>query len=66
MAILGAFALAGGSLVAAIALSQTKPVQDYASQSDSALIRAAVTGLSTVAEQLPPTMLHLAEEVIQP
>ncbi len=50
--------------MAAVALSQTKPVQDFASQSDSALIRAAITGLSTVAEQLPPTMLHLAEEVI--
>ncbi|BDA41059.1 hypothetical protein COCOBI_01-7140 [Coccomyxa sp. Obi] len=62
LAVLGAFVLAGGSLMAAIALSQTKPVQDFASQSDSALIRAAVTGLSTVAEQLPPTMLHLAEE----
>ena len=61
---LAGLALIGGSALAAIAISQTKPFQNFASQSDSGFVRAAMSTLTSVAEQLPPAMLNVAQEVL--
>lgn len=63
ISIIAAVAIVGGSALAAIALSQTKPFQDFAAQPDSGVIRAAMSKLTTVVEQLPPVVLNVAHEV---